>query len=173
LTGYVTVVNITVVTPSILLLNPARGVPADVLEPRPVRLRDRLVARMRAYRLDRRLADGVPPERSAALSLRAARLIEPAVGAELGARFQAVIAEADGRRLPRARVAVRRRAVVDAAAALDALARRLAAPEPRAARGVAQARLLLVEGGGPLYSPRSGEDLTAAVRRARAALEVI
>jgi hypothetical protein len=173
LTGYVTGINITVVTSSVLLLTDVRGGAGEVLEPRRVRLRDRLIARLRTYHLDRRLAAGVPPERSAALSLRAAQLIDPAVGARIGRRLQTVVAEADGRLLPRARVAVRRRAVFEAADALDALARRLAGPEPRAARGVAQARLLLVEGGGPLYWERSGEDLGAAVRRARAALELI
>jgi hypothetical protein len=173
LTGYVTGINITAVTSSVLLLTPVRGVAGDVLEPRRVRWRDRLVARLRSYHLDRRLAAGVPPERSAALSLRAARLIDPGAGADLGRRLQTVVAEADGRLLPRARIAPRRRAVLEAADELEALARRLAGPEPRAARGVAQARLLLVEGGGPLYSHRSGEDLPAAVRRARAALELI
>ena len=161
------------VTSSVLLLTEARGVVGEILEPRRVRLRDRLVARLRTYHLDRRLAAGVPPERSAALSLRAARLIDPGVGATLARRLHTIVAEADGRLLPRARVAVRRRAVFEAATDLDALARRLAGPEPRAARGVAQARLLLVEGAGPLYSHRSGEDLTAAVRGARAALELI
>ena len=156
-----------------ILLTEARGVAGVILEPRRVRRRDRVVARLRAHHLDRRLAAGVPPERSAALSLRAARLIDPGVGAALARRFETVVAEADGRLLPRARVATRRRAVFEAAPDLDALARRLAGPEPRAARGVAQARLLLVEGAGPLYSHRCGEDLTAAVRRARAALELI
>jgi hypothetical protein len=173
LTGYVTGINISVVTSPVLLLTEARGVVGEILEPRRVRWRDRLVARLRAYHLDRRLAAGVPPERSAALSLRAARLIDPAVGVAIARRLQTVVAEADGRLVPRARVAARRRAVFEAADDLDALARRLAASEPRAARGVAQARLLLVEGAGPLYSRRSGEDLTAAVRRARAALELI
>jgi hypothetical protein len=173
LTGYITGVNISVVTSSVVLLTPVRGVVSDVLEPRRVRLRDRLVARLRTYHLDRRLAAGVPPERSAALSLRAARLIHPSMGKALASRLQTIVAEADGRLLPRARIAARRRAVFEAAHELDALARRLAGAEPRAARGVAQARLLLVEGGGPLYSHRSGEDLTAVVRRARAALELI
>jgi len=173
LTGYVTGINISVVTSSVLLLTPVRGMVGDVLEPRRVRLRDRLAARLGAHRLDRRLAAGVPPERSAALSLRAARLIEPAVGAALARRLELIVAEADGRLLPRARIAARRRAVFEAAGELDALARRLAAPDPRGVRGVAQARLLLTDGCGPLYSHRSGEDLTGAVRRARAALELI
>ncbi|HEX2104010.1 MAG TPA: hypothetical protein VHF51_10195 [Solirubrobacteraceae bacterium] len=160
-------------TRSVLLLTPVRGVAGDVIEPRRVRLRDRLTARLRAHGLDRRLADGVPPECSAALSLRAARLIEPGASAALGRRLEHIVAEADGRLLPRARVAARRRPVLEAADELAALARRLAAPDPRGVRGVAQARLLLTDGCGPMYSHRSGEDLTAAVRRARAALELI
>jgi hypothetical protein len=173
LTGYVTGISISVVTTSVLLLTPMRGVAGDVLQARRVRLRDRLVARLRAHHLDRRLAAGVAPERSAALSLRAARLIEPAVGAALARRLDVVIAEADGRLLPRARVAARRRAVFEAAPELEALARRLADPAPRGVGGVAQARLLLTDGCGPLYSGRADEELGAAVRRARAALELI
>jgi hypothetical protein len=63
--------------------------------------------------------------------------------------------------------------VFEAADDIDALAQRLASPLPREARGVALVRLLLTDGTGPLYSRRSREDLGAAVRRARAALEVI
>jgi hypothetical protein len=40
-------------------------------------------------------------------------------------------------------------------------------------RGVAQVSVLLGEGSGPLYSTWANEELGAAVRRARAALELI
>jgi hypothetical protein len=173
LTGYVTGINISVVTSSVLLLTPVRGVADDVLQPRRIRLRDRLAARVRRHALDRRLAAGEPPERSAALSVRATRLIQPAVGDFLARELAAIVAEADGRDVARGRIAARRRAVFEAADDLEALARRLAAPHPRSARGVAQVRLLLADGTGPLYSRRSGEDLAVAVRRACAALEVI
>ena len=74
---------------SVLLLTPACARHADVVEPRRVRLRDRIETRVRTHHLDRRLADGVPPERSAALSLRARRLAQPAFAAFLARRVHA------------------------------------------------------------------------------------
>jgi hypothetical protein len=158
---------------SVLLLTPACARHADVVEPRRVRLRDRIEARVRFHHLDRQLADGVPPERSAALSLRAHRLVDPAFGTALGRRLHAIVREAILHRVPRAQVAVRLAAVADLAAELDELARRLVSPLPPAVRGIAQVSMLLSDGAGPLYSSVAEEDLGAAVRRARAALELV
>ncbi|MEA2382406.1 MAG: hypothetical protein QOH72_2377 [Solirubrobacteraceae bacterium] len=158
---------------SVLLLTPACARHADVVEPRRVRLRDRLEAHVRTHHLDRRLADGVPPERSAALSLRARRLVDPAYGRTLAGRLHAIVQEAIVRRVPRAQIAVRLAAVAELTAEFDELARRLLGPRPPAVRGVAQVSVLLGDGGGPLYSTWAGEDLGAAVRRARAALEIV
>jgi hypothetical protein len=158
---------------SVLLLTPACARHADVVEPRRVRLRDRVEARVRTHHLDRRLAEGVPPERSAALSLRARRLVEPAFGRALARRLHAIVREAVVRRVPRAQVAVRLAAVGELTAEFDELARRLLGPRPPAVRGVAQVSVLLGDGSGPLYSTWAREDLGAAVRRARAALELI
>jgi hypothetical protein len=158
---------------SVLLLTPACARHADVVEPRRVRLRDRIEARVRTHHLDRRLADGVPPERSAALSLRAHRLADPAYARFLARRLHEIVREAVVRRVPRAQIAVRLPAVAALSAELDELARRLVAPRPPAVRGVAQVSVLLGEGSGPLYSSLADEDLGAAVRRARAALELL
>jgi len=158
---------------SVLLLTPACARHADVVEPRPVRLRDRIEARVRTHHLDRQLASGVPPERGAALSLRARRLVDPAFGARVAHRLHAIAREAVLRRVPRAQIAVRLAAVAELSAEFDELARRLLDPRPLAVRGVAQVLVLLGEGSGPLYSARAGEDLGAAVRRARAALELV
>jgi hypothetical protein len=143
---------------SVLLLTPACARHADVVEPRRVRLRDRVEARVRAHHLDRQLADGVPPERGAALSLRARRLAGPGFAAFLARRLQEIVREAVRRRVPRGQIAVRLGAVADVAAELDELA---------------QVSVLLGDGSGPLYSSLAGEDLGAAVRRARAALELV
>lgn len=158
---------------SVLLLTPACAGHADVVEPRRVRLRDRVEARVRAHDLDRELADGVPPERSAALSLRARRLVDRAFVRTLAIRLHEIVREAVLRRVPRAQVAVRLSAVAELAAEFDELARRLVAPRPPAVRGVAQISVLLGEGSGPLYSAWADEDLGGALRRARAALEVV
>jgi hypothetical protein len=159
---------------SVLLLTPACPRHADVVEPRRVRLRDRVRARLLAYSLDRELADGVPPERSAALTLRARRLVEPATAALLARALQRVLRDAlmPQTMLPTG-MPTRRRAVREAAAEIDDLARRLVAPAPAAVRGIAQVGLLIGDGTGPLYSALAHEDLVAAVRRARAALELV
>jgi hypothetical protein len=157
---------------SVLLLTPACGHRLDVVEPRPVRLRDRIAARLRAFDLDRSLAEGVPPERSAALALRARRLVDPRYGERLARRLQLILHEARFGLVRRASVPIRLDAVSAVSDEIDDLARRLVAPGAAAVRGIAQVALLLCDGAGPLYSAR-GEDLGAAVRRARAALEVV
>jgi len=158
----------------VLLLTPAYPRHADVIEPRRVRLRDRLRARLTSHDLDRRLAEGVPPERDAALALRARRLVEPRTAVLLARALQRVLQDAT---MPRTMLPTgmptRRHAVLAAADEIDDLARRLVAPVPAAVRGIAQVGLLISDGTGPLYSALAHEDLVAAVRRARAALELV
>jgi hypothetical protein len=155
---------------SVLLLTPAWAPHADVIEPRRVRLRDRVQAHLRANRLDRALAEGVSPERSAALALRARRLVDPAFARLLARAIERVLRDAWYPDPTPARMPTRSDAVRIAGAELDDLARRLLAPHPPAVRGLAQVNLLVTDGTGPLYA-RGGESLVSAVRRARAALE--
>jgi hypothetical protein len=158
----------------VLLLTPAYPRHADVIEPRRVRLRDRVRALLTSHELDRRLAEGVPPERDAALALRARRLVEPRTAALLSRALQRVLRDATMplTTLPTG-MPTRRSAVREAAGEIDELARRLVAPVPAAVRGIAQVGLLISDGTGPLYSALAHEDLVAAVRRARAALELV
>src|SRR5262245_34413522 len=79
---------------SVLLLTPAWAPHADVIEPRRVRARDRIRARLAANRLDRDLAGGVAPERSVALALRARRLVDPAFAATLARAIQRILSDA-------------------------------------------------------------------------------
>src|SRR5213078_1455884 len=60
--------------------------------------------------------------------------------------------------------------VAAAADELRLLASRLQAPGPVDPRGVAEIRLLLIDGRGPLYNRRSQRPLANAVRAARLAL---
>src|SRR4051812_13304454 len=115
---------------SVLLLTPGHGLPLDAVEPRPVRLRDRIAARVRAFDLDRRLAEGVPPERSAALALRARRLVDPRYGERLARRLGDIVLEAVVGRRRRASIPIRLDAVAAGSAAIDELAR--PPPPPRA-----------------------------------------
>jgi hypothetical protein len=156
----------------VLLTTPAFAPHADLVEPRRVRLRDRVVARLRANSLDRALAEGVPPERTVALALRARRLVEPGTAAGLARALQRVLRDAIAPDPGAARMPTRRDAVRAAAGEIDDLAHRLVAPHPPAVAGLAQANLLVTDGTGPLFSARATETLLSAVRRARAALEI-
>jgi hypothetical protein len=60
--------------------------------------------------------------------------------------------------------------VVQRVGLLDRLVDELLQPGPVDPAGVAQVRLLLSDGGGPLYNPRSDDDLKAAAKAAIYAL---
>jgi hypothetical protein len=146
----------------------ACGQPGTVAAERP-RLRDRLAAHWLAGRLDRALAEGVSPESSARLALRAQRLTEPDRRWSIASALRRVIREADedrprlGRMMP---VRPDRGTVREASEQLNVLADTLDDPGPVAAHGVAQAWLLITDGAGPLYDPAAGQSLS--VRAAQA-----
>jgi hypothetical protein len=153
----------------LVLLRP--GCDEDAVVAKPARWRDRLAARLRSRVLDSQLAAGVPPAASAALSLRAQALGHGPSRTLLGDRIRHVLDEARGAgRITRAQVPVRRSEVLAAAAELEELATRLLAPGPLAARGLAQARLLLTDGASPLYFGGAVEELGAVAARALEAL---
>ena len=133
--------------------------------------RERITARLRANRLDAELARGAAPTR-AALALRAQELGERRTRELLGRSVRRVL---DDARLdhPRsmARVPTQRSEVRAAAWELDRIAETLLNPGPVAASGVAQVRLLLIDGAGPLYSRDGPAGLRAAAARALDALE--
>lgn len=150
----------------LVLVRPAPG-SADVVIPRRASWRDRLTARLRRARLDAQLAQGVAPTASASLALGAEALGHSRFRTMLGEGIRHVLDEArDPRRIRFAQVPLHRNAVLAAAHELDELARRLLSPGPLAARGVAQVRLLLVDGSSPLYFSRAEVDLRTAVTRA-------
>lgn len=134
--------------------------------------RDRIMARIRYFTLDSELALGVSPGASARLALRARRLTGSRERYRLARGIESILARTAspaGSRWPPPPVC--RDRVRAAARDLDALAARLRSPGPVAARGVAQASLLLRDGRGPLYRRASREDLRARARRAAHALD--
>jgi hypothetical protein len=123
---------------------------------RPARLRDRFVARLRTRSLDTALASGTPPESDTALALRARRLTNPPSRRKLALAIRHLVRDADGAGTPSyVRVSPLSDRVSAASRELRILAERIAEPTPISARGVAQALLLLTDGTGPLYNPRS------------------
>lgn len=139
--------------------------------------RAQLRARWHADHLDHELADGASPDSTVERSLRAEFLVRFRTRRDLAQSMQRVLAAATqrpaARRLP---APVSRARVTACATELNELISRLLAPGPVAARGVAQARLLLTDAGGPLYrvGPHAGTtDLRTRVRDAAGALSAL
>lgn len=129
----------------------------------------RLSERMRGWHLDHELARGVNPDSDRALALRARRL--------LGAKSRGRIAEALEHLLDDAgelagvtsRVPVSESAILAARPELEGLAAALRSDDCQV-RGVALARLLIIDGGSPLYGGGSELELIAAAGEAHRAL---
>jgi len=136
------------------------------------RLRDRLLARWRARRLDGQLAAGVPAEASPALALRARKLIDVSRRRSIADGLRRIVRDAqEGVRPALGRVNPPRRRVAAASHELTVLADALAEPGPVAPPGVARAWILLTDGAGPLYNPGSEVSLQAELAAAVAQLQ--
>jgi hypothetical protein len=143
----------------------------DLMVAGSVRLRDRLMVRFGQGRLDLALAAGAPAESTAAMALRARRLTALPDRRAKAATYRRMLREAsDNDSRSRTRVAPRRERVVAANGALGRLAEALAEPGPVAARGAAEATLLLTDGTGPLYNSANQASLEGYVLRALADL---
>jgi hypothetical protein len=129
----------------------------------------RLVARSRHAALDREIAAGADPTRSALLAARTAQLARPRMRRQVADDLERVAgaAGACGRRfgaLP-APQAVRqnRRELIE-------LARTLRSDGPAYARGIALLELVVIDGAGPAYTDRDGASLARRLRQARECL---
>jgi hypothetical protein len=136
------------------------------------RLHTALSARWHGAELDGQLAAGERPWVSDALAARARQITTGRSRRQLAAGLAGVLRSARARG-PAWTAAARPNVpdVVEARAVLATLDRRLRAPEPVAAQGVAMVRALLVDGNGLLYRPREPGALGSYLRAAAAALE--
>jgi hypothetical protein len=133
----------------------------------------RVRAHVCAHRLDRALAAGIPPDSRADLSVRAHGLIGSRERLALARAIRRVIEDSEHARRPmRFAVPICRRKVRRSQQTLVDILERLLGHEPLDARGVAQIRLLLSDGAGPLYVHPQVDDLEPALARAVAALDV-
>jgi hypothetical protein len=137
---------------------------------RPIRARDRIVARLRADHLDRQLAAGVSPDTSALLTLRARRLFRPAVRRKMTRGLRRLVYFVQGHSRAPGDATLTREQVYTAIPGLLRLADRLEAPEPLDVQGIARTRLLLTDPTGPLFYRRGADGVSAAVEQALAAL---
>ena len=156
---------------ALVILRPQSSAEA-VLVARRARFRERLGARLGASWLDVELARGVPPETRATLALRANTLAGTRTRRALARSLWRVLDDArQGSRPGRGQIATLRADVLAAADELERLIARLLAPGIVAARGCARARMLLIDGAGPLYFRSASHDLAAAAADALAELE--
>jgi hypothetical protein len=145
----------------------------DCLTARDATVGERLTARLRSGTLDRDLACGVSPDASAPLELRAQALERMSARRELARTLRRLLAEADAQ-VPRRRsgvVPIMRDTIRDASDEFRILIEHLLAPGPVSAQGVAQIRLLLQDGSGPLFHRGAGECLRTCLQKATAALQ--
>jgi hypothetical protein len=135
---------------------------------------DRLNARFRSRRLDEALTRGVAPESAAPLALRARRLTALSGRRATADSLRRVIrGTCQGVPPSRARISPALCQVIAALDDLTRLADALASPGPVAARGVAQAWLLLIDGTGPLYNANSTANLSARAASAANNLRLV
>jgi hypothetical protein len=141
--------------------------------PVPVAVRpwDRLLAWFRAPGLDTALAAGASPDGTVALALRAQTLIRARARRALAQAARRVLAEATEPSAAHVPVPVCRDRVQDCAQELEDLIRRLLAPGPVSAQGIAQASALLTDATSPLYHRANPDNLRVRVVSAAHALD--
>ncbi|MGN6870249.1 MAG: hypothetical protein ACTHMY_17810 [Solirubrobacteraceae bacterium] len=135
------------------------------------RLRLTLIVQWRSAELDRQLAAGMNPWRSDELALRAQRITRRRSRSQLARGLSSAVRA--GQEVTGFSAAVRPDPgeVLEARTVLSAVAQRLRAPEPVAARGVAIVHVLLTDATSPLYHPVAQGALGSRLRAAVAFME--
>jgi hypothetical protein len=134
---------------------------------------DRLLAWLHAPRLDIALAAGAPPDATVALALRAQTLVRARARRALAQAARRVLAEAARPPAAHVPVPVCRDRVRDCAPELEDLIRRLLAPGPVSAQGIAQTSALLTYATSPLYHRANRENVRARILSAVHALDPV
>jgi len=152
---------------SALVLGDPHG--AGLLEARPIRAVDRVLARVFGVSLDRLLAAGRAPESDRVLAARAQHIVSLPARHALAGNWEHVLKVAH--RAPVPAVPLCRDRVAAAEPTIRELIRCLRAPLPVPAQGVAAASALLTDATGPLYSRRGPAALDDLLRSALAQLD--
>jgi hypothetical protein len=138
----------------------------------PRRITDRVLSRALGAGLDGQLAAGRSPESARLLAVRAADIVRLPRREALARYWERVLRVArDPYRASAAAISLRRERVLATEPAILELARLLRVPLPVTARGVAMARVLLTDGGGPLYAIGAPASLDESLRAAIAWLD--
>ncbi|MGH3207330.1 MAG: hypothetical protein ACRDNO_06190 [Trebonia sp.] len=147
-------------------------VTGDPLAIRPSRVTDRLLALTLGASLDRQLAAGRAPESSPLLAARAQRIVTIRSRQQVARNWENLLRAA--RRAHRTHypaLPISGASIVAAEPAVRELVRRVTAPLPVAARGVAMATVLLTDALSPVYSRRSPVTLASVLEAAIAELD--
>ncbi|MFI5508192.1 hypothetical protein ACIA48_12040 [Mycobacterium sp. NPDC051804] len=137
--------------------------------PRPS-LAARMTARLRAGKLDRLIAVGVPAAAGSAQAAHEERLTSTAERQAVAKSLRMAVSDARGRGvLLSSRLPLHVPNITAATDVIDAVALRLHSPRPVNARGMARLRQILSDGTGPLYRYGRG-DLRGRLGAALAAL---
>jgi hypothetical protein len=126
--------------------------------------------RLQGRHLDEELAAGADPERDQALALHAHRLRMPRFRARIAEGLESAWRDAGRPRGLSAKVPLESWAILATGPELQSLIAELRTDDQCHARGVALARLLLIDAESPLYAPSSRDHLAAALSRAYRAL---
>jgi hypothetical protein len=145
-------------------IEPPRAFPSE----RPS-LRARLSERIRGWHLDHELAGGVRPDSDRALALRAERLLKPKSRGRIAEALERLLEDDSELAGLSSKVPVSESTVLAARPELESLAAALRADDCDV-RGVALARLLIIDGASPLYGHESELELIAAAGEAYRAL---
>jgi hypothetical protein len=124
----------------------------------------RVISRLLAPSLDRKLAEGRSPESRLLLSARAHVLVSPANRQTLGHQWADLLAQAQrppGLREPRA--PINRASILGNELGIRALLDALVAQTPGHVRGIAMLSRLLSDGAGPLYNRQCSNELRGAL----------
>jgi hypothetical protein len=141
--------------------------PSDTVRPLVFGWRTRLWARLRASTLDRELAAGAPVGWSRHTATRARLITDPGQCRVLAESWANLLLRSKcppaGRTLG---VPLCRTRILAAEHHIRLLVAALEDARPEGARGVAMATTLIRDGSGPIYNPRSPDDLASLVQEA-------
>jgi hypothetical protein len=137
-------------------------------------IRDHLVTRLHADRIDAELAQGASPDATISFALRSRALTSSRSRRILANGLLRAMAQAEAPWSALSTGApVNRADIASAGPQIMELHRLLLADGPVSARGVAQTRILLTTGAGPLYSRPTVASLGTCLRRAIEAMNIL
>ena len=131
---------------------------------RPASIRERIQSHLRGHVLDEALAAGADPEEQPLLALRAQQLASPGTRRETRRSIERLLtAQPPPGPHHRAAPNLQYERIEATRPELEQLRDTLAAPVPISVRGVAMIRVLLTDGGGPLFRAKARADLRTTV----------